>query len=112
MIAKHFGNKPYLFQEDGASIHTSHLMNEYRAQGCFQPANFPLARKKPRPQHHRESVGHFSILKHHLHRRLEEIKSNDDLTSVVREIWNDIPLTYVRNLYRSIPTRLKKAIND
>ena len=34
----------------------------------------------------------WSVLKYQLHRRLDEIRSEDDLTSVAREIWVNIPL--------------------
>ena len=41
VIAKHFGNKEFLFQEDGASIHTSHLMGEYRASTNLPTIQWP-----------------------------------------------------------------------
>ena len=105
VIAKHFGNKEFLFQEDGASIHTSHLMGEYRAS-----TNLPTIQWPAKSPDLNTIENLWSVLKYQLHRRLDEIRSKDDLTSFVREIWENVPLKYSRPLYRSLPNRLSRAI--
>ena len=105
LVTGHFGNQEFLFKEDGDSILTSHLMREYRASTNLLTLQWPA---KSSDLNIIENLK--SVLKYQLHRRFDETRSKDYLMSVVREIWENIPLKYVRPLYRSLPNRLSRAI--
>ena len=49
-------------------------------------------------------------IKRKLEIRIHKINSNSDLFREIFRIWQTIPLTYIRNLYDSIPRRILNVI--
>ena len=49
-------------------------------------------------------------IKRKLEIRIHKLNSKSDLFREVFRIWQTIPLTYIRNLYDSIPKRILNAI--
>jgi transposase len=49
-------------------------------------------------------------LKIHLKRRVNDIKTKQDLKDAVQDIWYKLPLHYIQSLFQSIPTRLRAVM--
>ena len=48
VVAKHFGNTPYLFQDDNAPCHRSCVVEEWKRQNQLTQLNWPaVSRLKP-----------------------------------------------------------------
>ena len=44
--------------------------------------------------------------------REEKITSKNQLFSIASQVWNNVPMEYIQNLYASIPRRIKAVIDD
>ena len=49
-------------------------------------------------------------LKIQLKRRVNDIKTKQDLKDAVQDIWYKLPLHYIKSLFQSIPTRLSAVM--
>ena len=49
--------------------------------------------------------------KHELQKQLQNITSRQLLETAIRNIWTEIPIYYIQDVYKSIPKRLKQVIN-
>ena len=49
-------------------------------------------------------------LKIQLKRRVNDIKTKQDLKDAVQDIWYKLPLHYIQSLFQSIPTRLRAVM--
>jgi hypothetical protein len=50
------------------------------------------------------------VLKIHIKRRVNYIKTKADLERVVTEVWTSLPLHYIQSLYHSLLKRIKDVI--
>ena len=102
VVAKHFPDGEYMFMDDGASIHTAHIIREYKEAQSVKTLVWPPKSPDLNPI---ENLWH--ILKLKIRHRISEINSNNDLGRIVREEWARIGPHYVQGLYRSMPRRCK-----
>ena len=49
--------------------------------------------------------------KHELQKQVQNITSRQLLETAIRNIWTEIPIYYIQDVYKSIPKRLKPVIN-
>ena len=49
--------------------------------------------------------------KHELQQQVQNITSRQLFETAIRNIWNEIPIYYIQDVYKSIPKRLKQVIN-
>ena len=104
VIAKHFPRGDYIFQDDGASIHTAHLIRNYKQRTGMKTMTWPA--KSP-DLNIIENL--WMILKHKIHQDIDLIKNSEDLKRIIRKAWDDIQVNYIRSLYSSLPRRLMKV---
>ena len=104
VILKNFPHEDYLFQDDGASVHTAKIIKEYKSLNGMKTLPWPA--KSP-DLNIIENL--WFILKHDIQKVVHEIKSVDQLKRAVLASWGRISQQYVRNLYDSIPRRLKRV---
>jgi hypothetical protein len=105
VVVKQYPNNNYIFQDDNAPVHRTCIVQEYKQknkqtefQVCFWPAQSPDANII-------ENI--WFLLKNKLKRRLSDIINITDLERNILDVLKNIPVTYIRNLYRSLPSRIK-----
>jgi transposase len=96
-------NLPQRYMDDGATCHDSHLSNDYCWQvgidRPFWPANSP----DMNPIEHvwgwvNNKLSALPVKPHRL----------EDLETILKEMWEEITVESVRNLYRGMPRRLEE----
>ena len=92
-VAKHFATGDYIFQDDGASIHTAHLIKDYKFRNGMKVLPWP---EKSPDLNIIEDLWH--ILKLNIHKRVHNINTVDELKSQVQECWDNVTTTYVKKL--------------
>lgn len=104
VIAKVFGNRPFIFQDDNATPHCSRQTNTWKQENGIQKFNWPA--QSP-DLNIIENV--WRCIKIKMSREIDNIKNRDDLVAAVTRIWNGLSQTYIRSLYASIPRRLRQV---
>ena len=105
IVAQHFGNRPWIFQEDNAPCHVSARANEWKRDNSI--GSLPWLAQSP-DYNIIENV--WKTIKIRVQRRISEIEYADDLKRVVQEIWTALPQHYIQSLYASMPKRIRSVI--
>lgn len=94
--------KPYnIFQQDGATCHTSKTTIDYiDSQNVLNLSDWP-----PTSPDLSIIENVWAFLKDKVGKR--KAKNCDELWQIIQDEWNKIPSSYIENLYESIPRRLK-----
>ena len=107
VVARHFPRNNYIFQDDNAPVHRARPVVNYKLQNqinsCTWPAQSPDLNI---------IENCWFLLKNELKKRSHRINNVRDLEREIRDIWVNITLIYIRNLYYSIPRRLLKVIKS
>jgi transposase len=97
-------NSKFLFQQDNATCHTSKTTMDYIKKSKIPlivwPANSPDLNLI-------ENV--WSHLKMKLDQYPEEPRNIDELWERVQDIWTEIPIDFLQDLYRSMPKRIREV---
>ena len=105
VVARHFPGNNYIFQDDNAPVHRARTVQNYKQtnniNGMVWPAQSPDANI---------IENCWLMLKNKLSARRQHIQSAADLEREIRDIWQNIPVNYIQNLYRSIPRRILKIL--
>ena len=101
VVARHFANRRWTFQEDNAPCHVSLRSNLWKQDNNVNTLPWPAQSPDINII---ENV--WKVLKHRVQRRTNEIRNADDLERVVRDIWSCLPLHYIQSLYNSLPRRV------
>lgn len=105
VVAQHFPNRPWIFQEDNAPCHVSARANAWKITNNISTLPWPA--QSP-DLNIIENV--WKTLKTRIQRRTSEIKNAEDLKRITLETWTALPLHYIRSLYDSIPRRIRSVI--
>lgn len=95
-----------IFQQDGASCHRAKSIMDYiEVKGVNMISDWP-------PQSPDLSIieNVWALLKRNVEKR--NAKTADELWRIIVEEWDKIPLSYINNLYGSIPGRLKMVLHN
>jgi hypothetical protein len=94
VIVHHYPEENHILQDDIAPVHRTRSVQNYKAQnninGMFWPAESADANM---------IENCWLLLKNSLQKRLYRIHSVTDMEHQIMDIWQTIPLHYIRNLY-------------
>ena len=107
VLARHFVNKPYRFQDDNAPVHRARILEEYKRDNEIRYITWPA--QSP-DLNIIENVWH--RMKRSLEIRAIHIGTTDEHFTAVQDIWTNLSLEYVRNLYSSLPNRIMSCIRN
>ncbi|CAK9819131.1 Transposable element Tc3 transposase [Anthophora quadrimaculata] len=97
----------WIFQQDNAAIHTAKLVkNWFEEQGitCLEwPALSPDVNII-------ENV--WGYLSRNVYINNTQFSSREELINAIKKEWNNIPLSYIETLYKSLPNRIFQIINN
>lgn len=105
VVAKNFGNNPYIFQDDNAPCHRSRAVEEWKRQNEIPGLIWPPQSPDLSPI---ENI--WLLMKNKIKNRLHVIRSKTDLEDELKRIWMETPLVYVRGLYASLPRRVRQVL--
>jgi hypothetical protein len=105
IVAKNFGNSAWIFQEDKAHCHVSRQCNAWKADN-----NIPILPWPAQSPDINVIENVWRVLKIHIKRCVNYIKTKADLERVITEVWTSLPLYYIQNLYQSLFKRIKAVI--
>lgn len=110
----------WIFQQDGAAIHTGQLMygplrrlpdgRRVRLPGWFRLNNVPLFRTPPYSPDISPIENLWQVVKRKIAGR--HFHSQNQLWEGVLEAWNSIPLDTIINLINSMPRRIESVIKS
>ena len=107
VIVHHYPVENFIFQDDNTPVHRARSVQNYKTQnninGRFWPAQSPDANI---------IENCWLLLKNAQQKRLCRVHNVTDMEREIRDIWQTIPLHYIKNLYRSLPTRMLKIIRS
>ena len=105
VIARHFPDNDYLFQDDNAPVHRSRVTQQYMANNHIKNMSWPA--QSP-DLNIIENV--WLYLKRKLSENQHLITSETELYDAINQIWTTISTQYIQNLYTSIPRRVSQVI--
>lgn len=105
VLARHFPQNGYFFQDDNAPVHRARSTQEYVARNRINCLSWPA--QSP-DLNIIENVWLF--IKRKLQSRSGAIKSKENLIEEIRRIWTQITPAYIKSLYGSIPNRIQHVI--
>ena len=95
VVARHFVNRPWIFQEDNAPCHVSRASNNWKTENNIVTLKWP-----PQSPDLNVIENVWRTLKISLVKRL------NDLIRVVTDIWTTLTIEYIQELYSSLPRRI------
>ena len=105
VIARHFPDNSYLFQDDNAPVHRAHTVSSYKAINNVKSISWPA--QSP-DLNIIENI--WLHIKRKLASRVTFIHSDQDLFNEISTIWMRITPAYVQSLYKSLPHRVMQVI--
>ena len=105
VIVKVFGNRPFIFQDDNATPHSSRQTNNWKTENGIPKFNWPA--QSP-DLNIIENI--WRCIKIKLSREIDTIENRSDLVNAVTRLWNGLSPTYIRSLYASIPARIRQVM--
>jgi hypothetical protein len=98
VIARHFPDDNYVLQDDNAPVHRACVVKEYMEEADLHGMEWP---SQSPDLNIIENVWH--KIKHELQKNVQNITSRQLLETAIRNIWTEIPIDYIQDLYKSIP---------
>lgn len=105
VVAKNFGNEPWIFQDDNAPCHASRFTIQWKQQNEIPSMTWP---SQSPDINIIENV--WRTLKSQLQRRVHEVVNRDTLIRTVLDIWGHLTSAYIQGLYKSLPTRIRQVL--
>ena len=105
VIIKHFPDGNYIFQDDGASVHTAKIVQRWKTIHGVHTMPWPALSPDLNII---ENV--WAILKHGLQRRADHINTVEELKTHITAIWDRVSPLYIKNLYSSMPRRVHAVL--
>ena len=106
VIVWYFDNGDYLFVDDNAPVHTAHIVGDYKEINGLNSLEWPA--QSP-------DLNIIENIWLHIKRKLQTSQANivnkNDLFAEIQRVWERIELEPIRELYISIPDRLKNVID-
>lgn len=97
----------WVFQQDNAAVHSSHVTREFLEANDVEVLDWPA--KSPDLNIIENMWGQLVRVVYASGRQYNNVC---DLQDAIMAAWNSIDIHYIRNLYRSIPTRLVSVVEN
>ena len=109
VIVRHYPEENYIFQDDNAPVYRARSVQNYKIQNNINGMSW-LAQSPD--VNIIENC--WLLLKNSLQKQLYHVHVHNvtNIVCEIMDIWQTIPLHYIRNLYRSLPTRMLKIIRS
>lgn len=105
VVCKNFAGRQFIFQDDNAPVHRSLLTRLWKKEHHISSFTWPAQSPDINVI---ENV--WKVIKVHVQKDLSHIKSRQDLIESVLKAWSKLHRTYIRQLYESIPRRIRSVI--
>jgi len=105
VVCKHFAGKHFIFQDDNAPVHRSIFTHQWKSENGLSSVTWPAQSPDINII---ENV--WKVIKLHVQKDLSAIQSRQDLIKSVLSAWSKVHQTYIRQLYASIPWRIRSVI--
>ena len=96
----------FKFVHDKSSVHTSNLITGFMNDNAVYSLDWP-----PNSPDINIIENVWSYIKDELYKVSERLNCANDTWEKTVQIWNEIPLNYIQNLYKSLPNRMKELKN-
>ena len=103
VIARHFPDENNVLKDDHVPMHRARAVKEYMEETDLHGMEWPA----PSPYLNIIENVWYKI-KHELQKHVQNITSRQLLETAIRDIWTEIPIYNIQDLYKSIPKRLKQ----
>jgi len=103
VIARHFPDDNYCFQDDNAPVHRARLTKTFTDENKIKAMEWPA--QSP-------DLNHWKCMAENENWVAEiskTVDSRDQLYDKIFKKWTNISVNYIRNLYSSIPKRIRKV---
>lgn len=100
-------SKKFMFQHDNCKVHTANIVKNFFRKSKINVMEWPVNSPDLSPI---ENV--WSYCKYHLDQYENDPDDLDDLWERVQDIWNMIPVEYLRSLYESMPKRMQSLYRN
>ena len=95
----------FIFMQDGARAHLSKESKQFFKNEGFQPMEWPPNSPDLNPI---ENI--WSVIKKKLWERREEVKNEEDIWRIKKEIWYKLNPDLFKKIYMSLPKQCEKVI--
>lgn len=107
VIARHFPNGDYRFQDDNAPVHRARLITDYKRDNSVNGMTWPA--QSP-DLNIIENI--WWRIKRTLRKQAQRINTRDELFAAIHRVWDNITLAHVQNLYNSLPRRMQACLRN
>ena len=94
----------FIFQQDGARCHTSGSSMSWFATRGWQTSEWPANSPDLNP-----TENAWGLMKNEVEKR--KPKNLQELEAIIREVWENLDLEYIKSLIESMPDRIQKCID-
>lgn len=105
VVARHFPQDNYVFQDDNTPVHRTHTVRTYMEETDIHHMEWPAQSPDLNV-----IENCWWKLKRDMENKLHIIYSVKDLQLVIRQLWENVSVDFIRDLYHTIPRRLTKMI--
>lgn len=105
VVAKHFCNNPWVFQDDNCPAHMSARAKAWKEENNIPCLDWP---SQFTDLNLIENV--WILIKINLAKEQHAIKTKQELVDAVPHIWTSLPQAYKQGLYESLPNRLNAVL--
>ena len=105
MITRYFPAQDCLFQDDNAHIHRANDVKAYKEENHIHCLEW------------RAELPDLNVIENvwlklniRLQQRVEVLNTADELSAAMKDIWENLSVDYIQELYHSIPKRLRKVL--
>lgn len=104
VIARHFANDRYVFQQDNAPVHKARVVSEY-----FENNNISTLEWPPQSPDLNIIENVWLKIKIKLKSMVHNINNKNQLYEAITDVWRSLDTEYIQSLYNTIPDRLKEV---
>lgn len=105
VIARHFPDQFFLFQDNNAPIHRARDVERYEATNYINSISWPA---QSSDLNIIENM--WLKLKKRLQCRAENIRTAAEISQAITQEWQVLAVEYIHSIYRSLPRRIRKVI--